>query len=60
MPLTATPMISDAPMVARVLRTRVPAQSAAVPATIAITTDTKNRGMLWCTESGMIMAAMPI
>jgi hypothetical protein len=46
MPLTATPMISDALMVARVLRTRVPAQSAAVPATIAISTDTTNRGML--------------
>ncbi len=46
MPLTATPMISDATTVARMLRTRVPAQSAAVPATIAITTDITNSGRL--------------
>jgi hypothetical protein len=39
-------MISAAPTVARVLRTLVPAQSAAVPATIAITTDRTNSGTL--------------
>jgi hypothetical protein len=38
-------MISEATRVARVLRTRVPAQSAAVPATIAITTDNTKSGM---------------
>ena len=43
MPLTATPKISDATTVAPMLRTRVPAHSAAVPATIAITTDSREQ-----------------
>jgi hypothetical protein len=39
-------MISAATIVAPVLRTRVPAQSAAVPATIAISTDNTKSGPL--------------
>ena len=46
MPLTATPMISAAPTVARIRLTRVPAHSAAVPATIAITTESTSNGRL--------------
>ena len=46
MPLTATPKISDATTVALMLRTRVPAHSAAVPATTAISTDSTNSGAL--------------
>jgi hypothetical protein len=45
MPVTATPMISDATIVAPIPRTRVPAHSAAVPATIAISIDSRNSGM---------------
>ena len=46
MPLTATPKISDATTVAPMPRTRVPAHSAAVPATSAITTESTNSGAL--------------
>ncbi len=43
MPLTATPMTSDAPMVAPMPRTQVPIHSATVPATTAMTTDSASR-----------------
>jgi hypothetical protein len=43
MPVTATPMINAAAMVEPRPRTRSPAHNAAVPATIAISTDTPTR-----------------
>jgi len=46
MPQTATPMTSAAPTVAAEPRIQVPIHSAAVPATIAITTDSTTSGVL--------------
>jgi hypothetical protein len=46
MPVTAMPMMSDAPTVAHTLLTQVPIHSAVVPATIAIITESATRGML--------------
>ena len=40
-------------------RTWVPAHSPAVPATIAITTDSTNSGGLYRMLSGMLIASMP-
>jgi len=60
MPLTATPMISDAPSVALMPWTRVPAHSAAVPATTAIAIDTMTSTGLYSILSGMFIAAMPM
>jgi hypothetical protein len=46
MPVTATPMTSAAPAVAAEPLTHVPSHSAAVAATIAISTDSSTSGML--------------
>jgi hypothetical protein len=46
MPVTATPITRDAPTVAATPRTQVPIHSAAVPATIAITTESTTSGPL--------------
>ena len=59
MPLTAAPMTSEAPAVARMPRTQVPIQSAAVPAMTAIATDAITSGVLYDIASGMTIAAMP-
>jgi hypothetical protein len=52
-------MMREAARVDPMLRTRSTAHSAAVPAAMAMTTDSATSGMLYFIMSGMTIAAMP-
>ncbi|HEY6492877.1 MAG TPA: hypothetical protein VIZ43_06350 [Trebonia sp.] len=60
--MTAIPMTSEAMTVAHRLRTQVPIHSAVVPATIAISTESRTTGTLYDIDidPGMIIPAMPM